>query len=134
MNMLVNPISLILFLIGISLILYVIIKNIIESKKEKKIVTDTITAEEEIVKDTIPEEEISTEKATEKEEIFIDKSTAKFEVFKDKAGEYRFRLKAPNGEIIAASSEGYKAKKSCMNGIKSVKKNVLNPKIVELKK
>ena len=60
--------------------------------------------------------------------------TGKFEVYKDKAGEYRFRLKAPNGEIIAASSEGYKAKKSCMNGIQSVKKNVLNPKIVELKK
>jgi len=56
---------------------------------------------------------------------------AKFEVYKDKAGEYRFRLKAPNGEIIAVS-EGYHSKKSCMNGIQSVKKNVLKPKIVEL--
>ena len=57
--------------------------------------------------------------------------TAKFEVYTDKAGEYRFRLKAPNGEIIAIS-EGYRTKKSCMNGIQSVKKNVLKPKIVEL--
>jgi uncharacterized protein YegP (UPF0339 family) len=56
---------------------------------------------------------------------------AKFEVYKDKAGEYRFRLKAPNGEIIAVS-EGYRSKKSCMNGIQSVKKNVLKPKIEEL--
>ncbi len=46
----------------------------------------------------------------------------KFEVYLDKAGEYRFRLKAKNGEIIAVS-EGYKAKASCLNGIESVKKN-----------
>ena len=46
----------------------------------------------------------------------------KFEVYVDKAGEFRFRLKARNGEIIAVS-EGYKAKASCLNGIESVKKN-----------
>ncbi len=47
---------------------------------------------------------------------------AKFEVYKDKAGEYRFRLKAGNGENILAS-EGYKAKAGCTNGIDSVKKH-----------
>ncbi len=46
----------------------------------------------------------------------------KFEIYKDKAGEFRFRLKATNGQIIAVS-EGYKAMKSCKNGIASVKKN-----------
>lgn len=46
----------------------------------------------------------------------------KFEVYTDKAGEFRFRLKARNGEIIA-TSEGYKAKASCLNGIESVRKN-----------
>ena len=46
----------------------------------------------------------------------------KFEVYKDKADEFRFRLKARNGEVIAAS-EGYKSKDGCMNGIASVKKN-----------
>ena len=46
----------------------------------------------------------------------------KFEVYTDKSGEYIFRLKARNGEIIAVS-EGYKAKPSCLNGIESVKKN-----------
>ncbi|MDX1516123.1 MAG: YegP family protein [Woeseiaceae bacterium] len=50
----------------------------------------------------------------------------KFEVYKDKAGEFRFRLKAGNGENIL-SSEGYKAKKSCMNGIDSVRKNSQDP-------
>ena len=46
----------------------------------------------------------------------------KFEVYLDKAGEYRFRLKAKNGQNIAAS-EGYAALTSCLNGIESVKKN-----------
>ena len=46
----------------------------------------------------------------------------KFELYTDKAGEYRCRLKARNGEIIA-TSEGYKAKASALNGIESVKKN-----------
>ena len=46
----------------------------------------------------------------------------KFEVYQDKAGEYRFRLKATNGEVIAVS-EGYTAKDSCLNGIESIRKN-----------
>jgi uncharacterized protein YegP (UPF0339 family) len=45
---------------------------------------------------------------------------AKFEVYLDKAGEYRFRLKATNSQIIAAS-EGYKALAGCLNSIESVK-------------
>ena len=56
----------------------------------------------------------------------------KFEVYTDKAGEFRFRLKARNGEIIA-SSEGYKTLKSCLNGIESVKKNAPDSPIEELK-
>ncbi len=50
----------------------------------------------------------------------------KFEVYKDKAGEFRFRLKAANGQNIL-SSEGYSAKASCLNGVESVKKNSQNP-------
>ncbi|MEM0976435.1 MAG: YegP family protein [Pseudomonadota bacterium] len=46
----------------------------------------------------------------------------KFEIYKDKGGQFRFRLKAGNGEIILAS-EGYKQKASCKNGIASVMKN-----------
>ena len=46
----------------------------------------------------------------------------KFEIYVDKAGEFRFRLKAKNGEPILAS-EGYKTKAGCKNGIESVKKN-----------
>lgn len=46
----------------------------------------------------------------------------KFELYKDNAGEFRFRLKAGNGENILAS-EGYKQRSSAENGIASVKKN-----------
>ena len=52
----------------------------------------------------------------------------KFEVYQDKAGEFRFRLKATNGQVIA-TGEGYKAKASCLNGVESVKKNVVDAKI-----
>jgi len=46
----------------------------------------------------------------------------KFEIYKDRAEEFRFRLKAGNGQIILAS-EGYVAKSGCTNGIDSVKTN-----------
>lgn len=53
----------------------------------------------------------------------------KFEVYKDKAGEFRFRLKATNGQVIAVG-EGYKALAGCMNGIESVKKNAADSTVV----
>ena len=53
----------------------------------------------------------------------------KFEMYQDKAGEFRFRLKARNGQIIAVS-EGYTAKAGCLNGIESVKKNAGDAEIV----
>lgn len=49
----------------------------------------------------------------------------KFEIYKDKREEFRFRLKAGNGQTIL-SSEGYSAKSGCNNGIESVKKNASN--------
>ena len=54
----------------------------------------------------------------------------KFEVYQDKAGEYRFRLKAKNGEVIA-TGEGYKAKASCLNGVESVKNNAPDAEVVK---
>lgn len=37
----------------------------------------------------------------------------KFEVYKDKRGEFRWRRKSPNGQIVGASSESYKKKADC---------------------
>lgn len=63
-------------------------------------------------------------------EGFQTEKNPKFEVYADKAGEYRFRLTATNGQIIAVS-EGYKALAGCMNGIESVRKNASGAQIVE---
>ncbi len=54
----------------------------------------------------------------------------KFELYADKAGQFRFRLTARNGQIIAIS-EGYTTKSACENGIESVKKNAPEAEIVE---
>ena len=63
-------------------------------------------------------------------EGYAEEKHPKFELYADKAGEFRFRLKATNGQIIAVS-EGYKAIASCMNGIESVKKNAPDADVVE---
>lgn len=52
----------------------------------------------------------------------------KFVIFFDAAKKYRFRLVAPNGEIIAVS-EAYESRQSCDNGIDSVRKNAPVAKI-----
>lgn len=54
----------------------------------------------------------------------------RFEIFKDKAGGYRFRLVAPNNEIIAVS-ESYTTKQACLKGIEAVKKYAPTAEIVE---
>lgn len=56
--------------------------------------------------------------------------SGKFEVYKDKKGEFRFRLKASNGQVIAVG-EGYTTKSACLNGIESVKKNAPDAEIIE---
>lgn len=60
-------------------------------------------------------------------EGFQTQKHPKFELYLDNAGEYRFRLKAKNGQNIAAS-EGYKALQSCLNGIESVRRNAADAK------
>ena len=51
---------------------------------------------------------------------------AKFEIYKDKSGVFRWRLTHTNGQIIADSGQGYKAKEDAVKGISSLKENALN--------
>jgi uncharacterized protein len=53
---------------------------------------------------------------------------AKFEISKDHAGKFRFHLKAPNGEIIAAS-QGYETKANAEKGIEAIKAHAANAKV-----
>jgi len=54
---------------------------------------------------------------------------AKFEVFKGKGGDFRFRLKAANGKVVA-QGQGYKSKDACLKGIESIKKNAKGASVV----
>ena len=62
------------------------------------------------------------------EEGFAKATHPKFELYLDVLGEFRFCLKAKNGEAIA-SSEGYKSKAACLNGIESVRENAPDAEI-----
>ena len=56
----------------------------------------------------------------------------KFEITSRKNGEFQFNLKATNGQVIL-TSQGYKTKATCINGIESVKKNSADEKRFEKK-
>lgn len=57
---------------------------------------------------------------------------SKFEIYKDPAGRFYWRLKAPNGEIIAVS-EAYESKAGCIKGIESVRKGSSDALIQEIR-
>ncbi|GAA5202548.1 YegP family protein [Microbacterium jejuense] len=57
----------------------------------------------------------------------------KFELWVDKGGDWRFNLKASNGQVIA-SSQGYASKASALNGIESIKTNAPGAEVIEIEK
>lgn len=54
---------------------------------------------------------------------------AKFQVYADRRGEYRWRFRADNGEIIAMSSESYKSVDSCRHGMKLVQSKAADAQV-----
>ena len=54
---------------------------------------------------------------------------ATFEVFRDNAGEWRWRLVASNGNIIADSGEGYRSKQGVRRGIESVRRTASDAEV-----
>lgn len=57
---------------------------------------------------------------------------ARFEVYRDSAGEYRWRLRHWNGNVIADSGEGYETKRGALDAVESVRKNAPNADVVDL--
>ena len=57
----------------------------------------------------------------------------KFEIFKSKSGEYRWRLKASNGEPVA-TGEGYSSKAAAIKGTESVQRAADGASVVEVEK
>ena len=52
-----------------------------------------------------------------------------FEIYKDRKEEFRWRLKAANGNIMATSGEGYKAKADCQKAIETIKTGAASAKV-----
>lgn len=72
-----------------------------------------------------PQASAAPEKAAPGREQKADRAAkAKFEVYKDKSGEYRWRLRATNTQILAMAAQGYSDKRSVMSAIESVKRDV----------
>jgi uncharacterized protein YegP (UPF0339 family) len=63
------------------------------------------------------------------ENLIKDINKYTFEVYEDRAKEFRWRLKASNGQIVAASSEGYNARAGCEHAIDLIKKNVAKAQV-----
>lgn len=57
----------------------------------------------------------------------------KFHLYRDKKREWRWRLKASNGRVIAESGEGYKRKAGALAGIELVRAYASDVEIVEQK-
>ncbi len=57
---------------------------------------------------------------------------AKFELYTSPNGEFRWRLKATNGQVIATGGEGYSSKASAKAGIASVRRNAPDAKLEEV--
>jgi uncharacterized protein YegP (UPF0339 family) len=62
----------------------------------------------------------------------LDAAAATFEIYQDARGEYRWRLKSANGQVIATSGQGYKAKVDCRHGIEVVQKEAAGAKVEEV--
>lgn len=58
-----------------------------------------------------------------------EKGTLSFELYKDSKDEFRWRLKAANGQQIGMSSHGYKAKADCMKAIDLIKMGAAKAKV-----
>lgn len=61
-----------------------------------------------------------------------EKPRAKFEVYKDRAGEFRWRLRAQNTQVLAGSGQGYTTKRDCLSGIESVKRAVAEAPVEDM--
>lgn len=61
----------------------------------------------------------------------VEQKCPKWEIYLDAKGEYRFRLKASNGNIVCITNDGYLSKPACKNGMQAIAKAAANSEIVQ---
>jgi uncharacterized protein YegP (UPF0339 family) len=69
------------------------------------------------IAEALPDDPMGDEQPT------FEDSKARFQLFRDRAGDWRWRLRHDNGNIIADSGEGYSSKQKAEQGLQSVKAN-----------
>jgi uncharacterized protein YegP (UPF0339 family) len=62
----------------------------------------------------------------------LGKFEATFELFKDRRGEFRWRLRHTNTEILATPGEGFTRKENALKDIESVKRTVQSAPVVDM--
>lgn len=61
----------------------------------------------------------------------VEQKCPKWEIYLDAKGEYRFRLKASNGNIVCITNDGYLSKPACKNGMQAIAKAAATAEIVQ---
>lgn len=61
----------------------------------------------------------------------VEQKCPKWELYLDAKGEYRFRLKASNGNIVCITNDGYLSKPACKNGMQAIAKAAMTADIVQ---
>ena len=56
-------------------------------------------------------------------EVAADDTAKGFEIFEDEAGEWRWRLRASNGELVAVSEQGFSSKSGVVRSLDVVRRN-----------
>jgi uncharacterized protein YegP (UPF0339 family) len=78
-------------------------------------------------------EKASCKKAIESIKKGLANDKDKFEVYEDSAKLFRWRIRASNGQIVAAANKGYKAKGECEKVVEQIQKGVAKAEVVEAK-
>jgi len=56
---------------------------------------------------------------------------AVLQLFKDRAGEFRWRLRADNNQVIASSGEGFRDRSDCERDMKQIMKLAPKARVVD---
>lgn len=59
----------------------------------------------------------------------VDEFKFKLEFYEDEAGEFRWRLLAHNGNVVATSGEGYKNRKDCHDIARNIFMTSFQPEV-----
>ncbi len=62
----------------------------------------------------------------------FEASQAQFELYADAAGDYRWRLRHRNGNVIADGGQGYASRQKAQQGIQSVKRNAAGGPVLDV--